>query len=73
MSVNTQQINLTAPDISCGHCVATVEREVGAMAGVESVKASAETKQVEITFDPSRVSQPQIEAILDEAGYPVAS
>ena len=72
MSTDTQQITLTAPDISCGHCVATVQTAVGALDGVERVQADAETKRIEVAFDPARVSRPRIEAALDEAGYPVA-
>lgn len=72
MSSAVEQIVVTTPDMSCGHCVASIEREVGALAGVESVKANLPTKQVTIAFDPARVTVPQIEATLDDAGYPVA-
>ena len=72
MSATMEQVTLVAPDISCGHCVATVRGAVGALGGVQRVEADADTKQVEVEFDPSRVSLPQIEAALDEAGYPVA-
>ena len=72
MSSAAEQVTLTAPDISCGHCVATVQRAVGGLEGVESVQASADTKQVVVRFDPARVSQAQIEAAMDEEGYPVA-
>ena len=58
--------------MSCGHCVAAIEKEVGALAGVETVTADLPTKQVTIAFDPARVSVPQLEETLDEAGYPVA-
>jgi copper chaperone len=67
-----EHITLTAPDISCGHCVMTIKEEVGALSGVASVEANEATKQVEISFDPNRVSLAQIEETLDEAGYPVA-
>jgi copper chaperone len=66
------QVTLTAPDISCGHCVATVQKEVGALQGVETVQANVDTKQVQIAFDPNQVSLVQIKETLDEAGYPVA-
>lgn len=65
------QVTLTSPDISCGHCVATIENEVGALPGVQNVKANADTKQVDISFDPNQVTLTQIEETLDEAGYPV--
>jgi copper ion binding protein len=66
-----EHATVTAPDISCGHCVASVKNAVGALPGVASVEADETTKRVEIDFDPNRVSMAQIEAALDEAGYPV--
>jgi copper chaperone len=71
MSSTLTEVTLTAPDISCGHCVATVKSAVGALAGVASVEANEATKQVDVSFDPNRVSLDQIEAALDDAGYPV--
>lgn len=67
----TQNLTLTAPDISCAHCVGTIQREIGALPGVSQVDASFETKKVEIVFDPARLSRPQLEAAMDAAGYPV--
>ena len=72
MASMVEHATLTAPDISCGHCVATIKEEVAALPGVASVEADPSTKRVEIDFDPGRVSLAQIEAALDEAGYPVA-
>lgn len=66
-----ERATMTAPDISCGHCVATVKEAIGGLAGVDQVDADADTKRVEVAFDPSRVSLAQIQATLDEAGYPV--
>ncbi len=71
MSATLQDVTLTSPDISCGHCVASVQGAVGALDGVQRVAADADTKQVAVNFDPARVSLPQIEAALSEAGYPV--
>ncbi len=71
MSSTLNEVTLVAPDISCGHCVATVKSAVGALPGVARVEANPDTKRVEINFDPNRVSLVQIEAALDAAGYPV--
>jgi len=71
MASMVEHATVTAPDISCGHCVATVKGAVGALPGVASIEADETTKRVEIDFDPGRVSLEQIEAALDEAGYPV--
>lgn len=70
MSAPNEQAILTAPDISCDHCVATVEGAVAAVDGVERVTASADTKQVVVTFDASRVTRDQIATALTDAGYP---
>ncbi len=71
MASMVEHVTVTAPDISCGHCVASVKGALGALAGVASVEADEATKRVEIDFDPGRVSLAQIEAALDDAGYPV--
>ena len=72
MSSTIERATLTAPDISCGHCVATINKAVGAIDGVRRVEASEQTKQVQIEFDPGKVSLARIEAVLDEEGYQVA-
>lgn len=66
-----EHLTLKAPDISCGHCEATVKGAVGALGGVDRVEASADTQQVHVSFDPSQVSRQQIESTLAAAGYPV--
>lgn len=66
----TQSTTLTAPDISCAHCVATVTEAVNALDGIERVAANEQTKLVVVEFQPERVSETQIRAALDEAGYP---
>ena len=71
MSSTIERVTLTAPDISCSHCVATVQKAVGGLTGVRSVAASEQTKQINVEFDASRVSLAQIEATLDDEGYPV--
>ena len=71
MATTMEHITLSAPDISCAHCVMTIKEEVGALGGVASVDANEATKKVEVSFDPNRVTVAQIEAAMDEAGYPV--
>ncbi len=60
----------SVPAISCGHCVATIERELKDVAGVTTVKADLnKTVMVEVD-DPSRWVM--VEATLEEIGYPAA-
>ena len=59
----------TVPNISCGHCTHTIEMELGDMAGVASVKAEQESKQVTVEWvDPA--SWEQIQTLLQEINYP---
>jgi copper chaperone len=58
------------PNISCGHCTATIERELKLVNGVQNVKADQESKQVTVEVnDPATLGA--VEAMLDEIGYPV--
>jgi copper chaperone len=60
----------TVPNISCGHCVSTIENELSLVEGVELVQANQNTKQVNV-----QVTEPEIlgvvESVLAEIGYPV--
>jgi copper chaperone len=64
-------VKYTVPNISCGHCVHTIQTEVADLAGVQSVKADEKTKAVEIVFgDPA--TEDKIKSLLAEINYPVA-
>jgi copper chaperone CopZ len=53
------------------HCVHTIQTEVADMQGVQSVKADAASKIVEVVFD-APASEEQIKSLLTEINYPVA-
>jgi copper chaperone CopZ len=64
-------VKYTVPNISCGHCVHTIQMEVADLEGVQSVKADQESQVVEITFD-NPATEDGIKALLAEINYPVA-
>jgi copper chaperone len=64
-------VTYSIPNISCGHCVHTIQMEVGDIKGVSSVSANQETKQATITFD-APATEAQIKSLLAEINYPVA-
>ena len=65
-------VTYSVPNISCAHCVHTIQTEVGELNGIQSVKADAESKKVEIVFgDPA--TEEKIKALLAEINYPVAA
>jgi copper chaperone CopZ len=54
------------------HCVHTIQSEVSELAGVQSVKADAMKKQVEIVFD-APADEAKIKALMAAINYPVAA
>lgn len=63
-------VTYSVPAMHCGHCIHTVEMEVGELQGVQAVKADLDTKKVQITFD-TPASEEKIKALLAEIDYPV--
>lgn len=62
-------ISYHIPAIHCGHCVHTIEMEIGELEGVENVKADEKTKTVEIEFhEPA--NEDLIIGTLGAIGYP---
>ncbi len=56
------------PNISCNHCTHTVQSELSDLAGVKSVAADVETRQVTVAWDEPANWQ-KIEALLKEINY----
>jgi copper chaperone CopZ len=61
---------VTVPNISCGHCVRTIEREVGAVEGVRSVTADEASRNVVVSWDPETTDWVVIETQMKEIDYP---
>lgn len=62
--------NYTVTGMSCGHCKASVEKEVGAIDGVTAAEADLATGALTVTGE--KFTDDQITAAVDEAGYTVA-
>lgn len=57
-------------NITCGHCVATIEREVSELDGVARVKADHGSKNVTISWDPEATDWVAIEGLMKEINFP---
>jgi copper chaperone len=64
-------VKYSVPNISCGHCVHTIQTELSDLEGVRSVKADAAGKAVEIVFE-APATEAKIKSLLQEINYPVA-
>ena len=62
-------VTFNIPNISCGHCVNTIQLEVGDLPGVDTVEASADTKTAKITFE-APATEDAIKTLLAEINYP---
>ncbi len=65
-------VTFSVPNISCGHCVQTISRELSEMEGVTRVEPSAATRKVEVEFE-APATEESIAARLTEINYPPAS
>lgn len=63
------EITLTVPGMTCGHCKMSVEGEVGKVAGVASVAVDLDSKLV--TVSGEALDRDAIVAAIDEAGFEV--
>jgi copper chaperone CopZ len=59
-------------NISCGHCVKTIERELGELDGVDSVQADAGDGSVTVRWDENATPWSEVEELLREINYPPA-
>jgi len=64
-------VTYNIPNISCGHCVMTIQNELKELAGVQSVKADQVSKTAVVSFD-SPASEEIIKQLLAEINYPAA-
>lgn len=60
-------ITLSIPDMSCGHCKASVESALAPLAGVKSITVDLTSRQVQINGTPQTDA---LLASLDEIGFP---
>lgn len=60
------------PNITCGHCVMTIQREVGELEGVQSVTADQATRQVTVRWDDAATSWDDVASLMAEINFPPA-
>jgi copper ion binding protein len=62
---------LSVPNISCGHCVMTIKRELGDIEGVSKVDGDPNSKQITVAFDAPATLE-KIKSTLKEINYPAS-
>ena len=64
------EVILTAPDIECDGCAASIQKAVGRQDGVQAVLVDVPTQTVTVDFDAAQTSREQIAATLTDIGFP---
>ena len=61
--------NFSIPNISCGHCVNAIKKELGDMSGVSRVDGDPAAKSIEVVWD-APATEEKILSALREINYP---
>ena len=70
---SNKQIVLPITGMTCANCVATVERSVKKLTGIESGLVNLATERATITYDPNLLAFNEIIQKIEKAGYGVAT
>ena len=57
--------------MTCGGCVASVERVLRGLDGVGRAEVSLENAEATVQFEPARVKLAELEGAIEDAGYEV--
>lgn len=68
-----KQVILPITGMTCANCVATIERNVKKLPGIESAAVNLASERATIAFDPGQLSLDEIVSKIDKAGYGIAS
>ena len=66
-----QTATLKIRGMTCGGCVASVERVLRGLDGVGRAEVSLENGEATVQFEPARVKPAELEAAIEDAGYEV--
>ena len=57
--------------MACGNCVKAITKAVGALSGVDSVSADLTKKTVTVKYDPTKTTDKDIAAVIEDQGFDV--
>ena len=68
-----ETITMKVKGMTCGGCVASVERVLRELEGVEKVDVSLEKGEASVAFDAAKVEREDLRAAIEDAGYDVVA
>ncbi|HWT77502.1 MAG TPA: heavy metal-associated domain-containing protein, partial [Candidatus Methylomirabilis sp.] len=60
---------ITIAGMGCDNCVRKLERALSARDGVKAVRVDGISGRATVTFDPSKVSLPDLQEVIAKSGY----
>ncbi|MDM5205366.1 copper chaperone CopZ [Cytobacillus kochii] len=66
-----EKVTLNVQGMSCGHCVNSIEGNVGELNGVSKVNVHLENGTVDVEFNENEVTLDKIKETIDDQGYDV--
>ena len=71
--VDSRQITLPVTGMTCANCVATIERNLKKVDGVQSALVNLSSERATVEFDPQRTGLDDLVARIRRAGYDIAA
>jgi copper chaperone len=68
-----ETITMKVKGMTCGGCVAAVERVLRELDGVGRVEVSLERGEASVAFDAAKVEKEDLRAAVEDAGYDVVA
>jgi copper ion binding protein len=62
---------LSIPNITCGHCVMAIQRELGEIEGISKVEGDHDKKEIVVDWDAPATLE-KIKSTLEEINYAAA-
>ena len=69
---DTKQVTLPITGMTCANCVATIERNLNKMDGVDTAAVNLSSERATVEFDPSKLQLVDIISRVQRAGYDIA-
>lgn len=67
----TEKSTISIEGMSCDHCKGTIEKGVGGLKGVSSIKVNLNLNHAEVQFNPEIISLDNIKKKIVDLGYKV--